>query len=44
MWAGLSRLHGKMAATMKNVEEIRNRVMLGEFGVKNVSTVLLMDL
>ncbi|KAM9345212.1 DNA-directed RNA polymerases I and III subunit RPAC1 [Symphorus nematophorus] len=27
-----------MAATMKNVEEIRNRVILGEFGVKNVHT------
>uniref|UniRef100_A0A4W6ENY5 RNA polymerase I and III subunit C n=1 Tax=Lates calcarifer TaxID=8187 RepID=A0A4W6ENY5_LATCA len=28
----------KMAATMKNVDEIRNRVILGEFGVKNVSS------
>ncbi|XP_072293694.1 DNA-directed RNA polymerases I and III subunit RPAC1 [Eucyclogobius newberryi] len=27
-----------MAATMKNVEEIRSRVILGEFGVKNVHT------
>ncbi|XP_039995916.1 DNA-directed RNA polymerases I and III subunit RPAC1 isoform X1 [Xiphias gladius] len=27
-----------MAATMKNVDEIRNRVILGEFGVKNVHT------
>ncbi|XP_041803447.1 DNA-directed RNA polymerases I and III subunit RPAC1 isoform X2 [Chelmon rostratus] len=27
-----------MAATMKNVEEIRDRVILGEFGVKNVHT------
>ncbi|XP_049457199.1 DNA-directed RNA polymerases I and III subunit RPAC1 isoform X1 [Epinephelus fuscoguttatus] len=27
-----------MAATIKNVEEIRNRVILGEFGVKNVHT------
>ncbi|XP_042357986.1 LOW QUALITY PROTEIN: DNA-directed RNA polymerases I and III subunit RPAC1 [Plectropomus leopardus] len=27
-----------MAAIMKNVEEIRNRVILGEFGVKNVHT------
>ncbi|KAF7663560.1 hypothetical protein LDENG_00207400, partial [Lucifuga dentata] len=27
-----------MAGTMKNVEEIRNRVILGEFGVKNVHT------
>ncbi|XP_068183928.1 DNA-directed RNA polymerases I and III subunit RPAC1 [Antennarius striatus] len=27
-----------MAATMKNVEEIRTRVILGEFGVKNVHT------
>ncbi|XP_040905836.1 DNA-directed RNA polymerases I and III subunit RPAC1 [Toxotes jaculatrix] len=27
-----------MAASMKNVEEIRNRVILGEFGVKNVQT------
>ena len=26
-----------MAATMRNVEEIRGRVILGEFGVKNVS-------
>lgn len=24
---------------MKNVEEIRNRVILGEYGVKNVSMV-----
>lgn len=31
-------VHGvKMAATLGNVEEIRNRVILGEFGVKNVS-------
>lgn len=29
-----------MAATMKNVDEIRNRVILGEFGVKNVSHFL----
>ncbi|XP_026165998.1 DNA-directed RNA polymerases I and III subunit RPAC1 isoform X1 [Mastacembelus armatus] len=27
-----------MAATMKNVDEIRDRVILGEFGVKNVHT------
>ncbi|KAK7901137.1 hypothetical protein WMY93_017906 [Mugilogobius chulae] len=27
-----------MAAAMKNVEEIRSRVILGEFGVKNVHT------
>ncbi|XP_070697146.1 DNA-directed RNA polymerases I and III subunit RPAC1 [Pempheris klunzingeri] len=27
-----------MAAAMKNVEEIRNRVILGEFGVNNVHT------
>ncbi|KAF3842579.1 hypothetical protein F7725_024530 [Dissostichus mawsoni] len=27
---------GKMAATMSNVEEIRTRAVLGEFGVKNV--------
>ncbi|XP_074532616.1 DNA-directed RNA polymerases I and III subunit RPAC1 isoform X2 [Halichoeres trimaculatus] len=27
-----------MAACMENVEEIRNRVILGEFGVKNVHT------
>uniref|UniRef100_A0A3B4Y615 DNA-directed RNA polymerases I and III subunit RPAC1 n=1 Tax=Seriola lalandi dorsalis TaxID=1841481 RepID=A0A3B4Y615_SERLL len=27
-----------MAATMENVDEIRNRVILGEFGVKNVYT------
>ncbi|XP_019959086.1 DNA-directed RNA polymerases I and III subunit RPAC1 [Paralichthys olivaceus] len=27
-----------MAATMTNVEEIRNRVILGEFGIKNVHT------
>lgn len=26
-----------MAATNNNVEEIRNRVILGEFGVMNVS-------
>lgn len=26
-----------MAATVDNVEEIRNRVILGEFGVRNVS-------
>nr|XP_046258479.1 DNA-directed RNA polymerases I and III subunit RPAC1 [Scatophagus argus] len=38
LWAEQSRVHGKMAATMKNVEEIRNRVILGEFGVKNVHT------
>ena len=44
MGAELSTLLGKMAATMKNVEEIRSRVILGEFGVKNVSTVILMDL
>ncbi|XP_037544068.1 DNA-directed RNA polymerases I and III subunit RPAC1 isoform X2 [Nematolebias whitei] len=32
-------VHGvKMAATLDNVEEIRNRVILGEFGVKNVHT------
>uniref|UniRef100_A0A3P8NY52 DNA-directed RNA polymerases I and III subunit RPAC1 n=1 Tax=Astatotilapia calliptera TaxID=8154 RepID=A0A3P8NY52_ASTCA len=29
---------GKMAARMENVEEIRNRVILGEFGVTNVHT------
>lgn len=40
VWAEQSRLHGKMAASMKNVEEIRNRVILGEFGVKNVSQFL----
>ncbi|XP_042624931.1 DNA-directed RNA polymerases I and III subunit RPAC1-like isoform X2 [Cyprinus carpio] len=28
----------KMAAPMSNVDEIRNRVILGEFGVKNVHT------
>lgn len=27
----------KMAAPMSNVDEIRDRVILGEFGVKNVS-------
>ncbi|XP_058507534.1 DNA-directed RNA polymerases I and III subunit RPAC1 [Solea solea] len=27
-----------MSATMNNVEEIRNRVILGEFGIKNVHT------
>ncbi|KAL0964413.1 hypothetical protein UPYG_G00323510 [Umbra pygmaea] len=27
-----------MAATMSNVDEIRNRVILGEFGIKNVHT------
>ncbi len=30
----------KMAATMDNVEEIRNRVILEEFGVKNVSPLV----
>lgn len=27
---------GKMAVPMSNVDEIRDRVILGEFGVKNV--------
>ncbi|GLD73462.1 F-box only protein 28, partial [Lates japonicus] len=35
---GRSKEGDKMAATMKNVDEIRNRVILGEFGVKNVHT------
>lgn len=30
----------KMAATTMNVEEIRTRVILEEFGVKNVSVIL----
>lgn len=30
----------KMAAPMSNVDEIRDRVILGEFGVKNVSYAL----
>ncbi|XP_035800632.2 DNA-directed RNA polymerases I and III subunit RPAC1 isoform X2 [Amphiprion ocellaris] len=38
MWAEPRRLQVKMAATMKNVEEIRTRVILEEFGVKNVHT------
>lgn len=29
-----------MAAPMNNVDEIRERVILGEFGVKNVSYAL----
>lgn len=32
---------GKMAATMRNVDEIRDRVILCEFDVKNVSGVRL---
>lgn len=33
-----SRSRGdNMAAPMSNVDEIRNRVILGEYGVKNVS-------
>lgn len=31
----------KMAATMSNVDEIRNRVILGEFDIKNVSDLRL---
>jgi len=31
------RMTAKMAAPMSNVDEIRDRVILGEFGVRNVS-------
>jgi len=32
----VSKQGDKMAATMSNVDEMRNRVILEEFGVKNV--------
>lgn len=35
------KTRAKMAATMSNVDEIRNRVILGEFDIKNVSDLRL---